>query len=77
MLHVIMFAVYVARGAFVVVPLLYVVLNVLLVQETIKAFEFEFEFTINVVTSGWGQKEPSSHSHLIWTDMNFLESEGN
>ena len=33
-----MFAVYVARRAFVVVPLLYVVLNVLPVQETIKAF---------------------------------------
>ena len=37
-----MFDVYVAPRAFVVVPLLYVVLDVLLVQETIKAFEFEF-----------------------------------
>ena len=42
MLYVIMFAVYVARRAFVVVTLLYEVLNVLLAQETIKALEFEF-----------------------------------
>ena len=41
MLHVVMFVVYVV---FVVIPLLYVFLDVLLVQETIKAFEFEFEF---------------------------------
>ena len=39
--HVIMFAMYVAGKVFVVAPLLYLVLNVLLVQETIKAFEFE------------------------------------
>ena len=37
-----MFVVYVARRAFVVVHLLHVVLDVLLVQDTIKAFEFEF-----------------------------------
>ena len=42
MLHVVMFVVYVL---FVVIPLLYVFLNVL-AQETIKAFEFEFEFAI-------------------------------
>ena len=40
MLHVIMFVVYVTRIAFVVVFLLYVVLNVLLVQESIKGFQY-------------------------------------
>ena len=42
---VVVFVVYVvciARRAFVVIPLLYVFLNVRLVRETIKAFEFEF-----------------------------------
>ena len=47
MLHVVMFVVYVVltRRAFVVIPLLYVFLNARFVQETIKAFEFEFDVT--------------------------------
>ena len=40
-----LFVVYVV---FVVIPLLYVFLNVLLVQVTIKAFEFEFEFGYSI-----------------------------
>ena len=48
MLHVVMFVVYVV---FVVIPLLYVFLDVLLVQETIKAFEFEFEFVSELFTT--------------------------
>ena len=42
-MHVIMFAVYVVCSSAVTVYLLYVVLNVLYVQNTIKALGFEFE----------------------------------
>ena len=43
-MHVIMFAVYVVCSSVVTVYLLYVVLNVLYVQNTIKALGFEFEW---------------------------------
>ena len=43
-MHVIMFAVYVVCSSAVTVYLLYVVLNVLYVQNTIKALGFEFEW---------------------------------
>ena len=47
----------VARRSFVVIPLLYVFLNVLLVQETIKAFEFEFEFGIKTWLTSFENKD--------------------
>ena len=61
-LHVIVFAVYVARRAFVIVTLLYVVLNVHLAQETIKAYEFEF------VMNGWCMGDAPGVMHE-WCDV--------
>ena len=60
-----MFVVYVV---FVVIPLLYVFLDVLLVQETIKTFEFEFEFY------RWGRVQVfvetgSSYRHGNWINF--------